>query len=339
MIYRLNENNQITKFSNTLVEYACCKYLPDNSLIIPVGPNRTHDEFEILINGRPEISYLLFENFGNPIDTVMQVRYLEQLALSKPFYILSGLFTYYKNPTPDPRIKFFPFWILWTSDPHSVFANFDQHKFSNLPKKYKVSCLNGTPWNHRKLVYLHLAHTDYFNDIIYSFKHRPNTIDAMNDLVLTNVEIDGLMHLPSTVNFIDNDEIVGIDVTINHSAYLETYINLVTETNIRASTPMLSEKSFKPIVAGQLFILVAAQGAVQFMRDIGLDTFDDIIDHTYDTITDNRLRIQAALAQVDYLMTLDLDQLYIKIQPRLLRNSEYFRSIEFRNQFLVNFSY
>jgi hypothetical protein len=100
---------------------------------------------------------------------------------------------------------------------------------------------------------------------------------------------------------------------------------------------MLSEKTFKPIVAGQLFILVAAAGAVQFLRDIGIDTFDDIIDHSYDTLVDNRLRLLAVIAQVDRLMTLDIESIYNQLKPRLQRNSEYIRSEEFRQQFSLTF--
>ena len=142
--------------------------------------------------------------------------------------------------------------------------------------------------------------------------------------------------LEHTVKFL-TDERNDIDLSIDHPAYQETYVNLVTETNIRRSTPMLSEKTFKPIVAGQLFILIASPGAVQFLRDIGIDTFDDIIDHYYDTVIDPRSRIDLALDQIDQLDHVDLKSIYDQIKPRLIKNSEYFLSQEFRNQFSLNF--
>ena len=100
---------------------------------------------------------------------------------------------------------------------------------------------------------------------------------------------------------------------------------------------MLSEKTFKPILAGQLFILLASPGAVQFLREIGIDTFDDIIDHSYDDTIDIRSRIQQIVDQVDRLERSDLNTICTSIKPRLRRNSEFLRSQEFRDQFTLNF--
>ena len=143
--------------------------------------------------------------------------------------------------------------------------------------------------------------------------------------------------LPNKVTFLDSDASWDVDISINHPAFTDCYINLVTETNVYNDTPMLSEKTFKPILAGQLFILLASPGAVQFLRDIGIDTFDDVIDHSYDNTTDIRSRIQQISDQVDRLEQLDLNTIYTDIKPRLLRNSEFLRSQEFRDQFSLNF--
>ena len=74
------------------------------------------------------------------------------------------------------------------------------------------------------------------------------------------------------------------------------------------------------------------------LQDIGIDTFDDIIDHSYDAVVDHRLRIRQAIDQISHLVSLDQKELYDRIKPRLERNSEYFRSEEFRQQFWLNFS-
>jgi hypothetical protein len=137
--------------------------------------------------------------------------------------------------------------------------------------------------------------------------------------------------LPQEVEFMSADNTTDIDLTINHPAYSETYVNLVTETYIDKC--FVSEKTFKPIVAGQLFVLIASVNAVQFLRDIGIDTFDDIIDHSYDIELDPRTRIEQALYQIDRLVQMDLETLYEDIKPRLQKNSNYVNSDAFRKQF------
>ena len=325
MIYKLGHDREITELTVNFIEGLYNEYVPDNSLIV-------FDSMEYDIAVPDYITQVIFDAATNPIDIE---RYLTNISLDK-FYIITGLYSWYKNHSGNPRIKFFPFWAIWSSSPHTGIIDTKNHKFQDQPKKYKVSCLNGTNWNHRKLTYIELAKKQYFNEIVFSFKNQRQIEDRSSDLKLTAEETDQFSSLPAGVGFIHGDG-SGIDLSLNHPAYTETYVNLVTETNINAATPMLSEKSFKPIIAGQLFVLIAAPGAVQFLRDIGIDTFDDIIDHGYDQIIDPRSRIRSAIEQIDQLMTMNLAEVYQQLIPRLIRNSRYLKSSEFRQQFPLTF--
>ncbi len=332
MIYKLEPNQEITELPTNFVEGIYNKYVPDNSLVVcgSLDPNIDIPDY---------ISYVIFDAATNPIPIDAE-QLLANIDLDK-FYIITGLYSWYKKPLRDPRIKFFPFWAIWSGYPHTgIFiekvGNLDNHKFQDCPKKYKVSCLNGTNWNHRKLTYVELSKKHYFNDMIFTFRNCPVSYDLSNGLTLDTNDVDQFSLLPPEVKFVDNDASF-IDLTIDHAAFKETYVNLVTETTISSLTPMLSEKTFKPIVAGQLFVLIASPGAVQFLRDVGIDTFDDIIDHGYDTEANPRSRIYSAIQQIDRLVAMDLADIYQKIKPRLLRNSEYLKSDEFRQQFPLTF--
>jgi hypothetical protein len=308
MIYWVQQG-EIVELPSEYIEYLFNYYVPDGSLIIPDGVDPVDTS---------SFRYVIYDCATNPID-----------VSNKTGYVLSGL---YNKPA---TAQFFPFWAVWMSKPWAPAMPMPNHTFSNYPKKYKVSCLNGTPWEHRKLVYLELSKKDYFDQMVFTFAQRDDYVST--NKLLTDTESIEFTNLVQPVTFVDNDAVVGIDLSINHPAYLETYVNLVTETTVSSHTPMLSEKTFKPIVAGQLFVLVASPGAVQFLRDIGIDTFDDIIDHSYDSVVDIRQRIQLALIQMDRLVEMDLGTLYNQIKPRLKRNSEYFLSQEFRDQFKLNF--
>jgi hypothetical protein len=322
LIYHIQDNH-IVELTSDYVEYIYSKYVPDGSLI--VTDKQQLDTVVISDN----ISHIVFDAATNPVDPL---KYLENVNVDRPFTLVSGLYHYHQRP--DPRIKFLPFWAIWMSDPYTGILDRQYHRFSNSPKKYKFSCLNGTTKEHRKLLYVLLNQKHYFKDIVFTFGHRPLTTVFPNEILLTIEEQKIYQSLPQAVEFIDSDAIVGIDLTLNHPAYQESYVNLVTETTV--VSPMLSEKTFKPIVAGQLFVLVAYQGAMQFLRDIGVDTFDDIIDHSYDLIEDTRTRINQALVQIDRLVQLDLPGIYKEIKPRLIKNSEYFLSNQFRDQFWLN---
>ena len=47
------------------------------------------------------------------------------------------------------------------------------------------------------------------------------------------------------------------------------------------------------------------------LRQIGFDVFDDVIDHSYDNILDDRERIKAVISEIDRLNSLDLFEIYI----------------------------
>lgn len=300
------------------VEYLFSYIEPNNSLIIAPGLVIDPNVIPNYINN------IIFDDCTNPIDVT---NHLTQINLKK-FKILSGLFSHH-NSEPCATVQFFPFWAVWTS--------FQQYSFSNREKKYKLSCLNGTPWIHRQLAYLELSNKFYFKDIVFTFKNNLNYLPSPYECKLTKDEYNRIAELPCNISFLNSDIDIGIDLSIDHPAYQETFVNLVTETTVSNITPMLSEKTFKPIAAGQLFILVASPGSIEFLRNIGIDTFDDIIDHSYDQEEDFRLRILKVVNELDRLMRLDLDKIYVDIKNRLYQNSIYFNSKEFRKQFQFNF--
>lgn len=342
MIYYINDARSISVLTDGLVESLWKTYLPNNALVVfNNGSNYKDLGIENITQNYPQISCVIFDCAVNAVDISQTLDMVNELNLSKPHYLITSNFNYYKQDTSG-KIKFFPFWLVWTSNPTEStytstngFGNLiDIHRFSNLPKLHLISCLNGTPNEHRKLSYLILKSKSYFDEMVFTFGNRAPHY-CLNNL-LTAEENKQFKLLPQNVSHTVDDKTCGIDISIDHPAFLETYINLVTETSIDENINLLSEKTFKPIVAGQLFILVAAPGAIKFLRDIGIDTFDDIIDHTYDTIIDSRLRIKTATDQLDQLMKLDLADLYATIKPRLIKNSTYFLSDVCRQQFSIN---
>lgn len=327
MIYYLirpNNTCQIIKLEPPWVELILESYIPPNSLLVCDTVIDyfldNYDEFDL-----SAYSCVVFNLSVNPVTVEYFLPKIQRTPISIAYHILTGLFNHHKH---ESTAMFFPFWAVWSSrqKPIPAIAN----------RKYKLSCLNGTPWTHRKLCYLALSKKSYFNDMVFTFGNRPQH-ESFGIDDLTAQELVEFNQLNDNVCFIESDSTIGIDITINHPAYLDSYVNFVTETTVRSDAPMLSEKAFKPILAHQLMVLFASPGAVAFLRKIGIDTFDDIIDHGYDQVIDTRTRLNLALDQIDRLVQLDLESLFVHLQPRLQRNSEYLLSQTFCDQFKLNF--
>jgi hypothetical protein len=82
--------------------------------------------------------------------------------------------------------------------------------------------------------------------------------------------------------------------SIQESKYFENaYCNIVMETHFDADSSagtFLTEKTFKPIKHGQLFFIAGPAGSLQVLRDQGYRVFDNVLDNTYDRITNHTER-------------------------------------------------
>lgn len=63
----------------------------------------------------------------------------------------------------------------------------------------------------------------------------------------------------------------------------------------------VTEKTIKAVAMRQIPIFNTVQHHVRLLRELGLDMFDDIVDHSYDEVEDPVLRIQAVAEQVEIL--------------------------------------
>jgi len=76
----------------------------------------------------------------------------------------------------------------------------------------------------------------------------------------------------------------------------ESFCHIVTETVYDSTRIHLTEKTFKPIVLEQPFLLVAPRGSLRYLRSYGFRTFGDLWNEGYDDLDDDS-RI-AAIADI-----------------------------------------
>ena len=128
------------------------------------------------------------------------------------------------------------------------------------------------------------------------------------------------LHLPSTPLIIDSEHVLGsasasIPRTVlgywpfnDGPKNVDALWHIVTETVFYYDKLHLTEKSFKPIVSKQPFMLLGAVGNLAYLKSYGFKTFEGIIDESYDTIQDNDLRTEAVVAQIAWYCALTAEE-------------------------------
>ena len=109
------------------------------------------------------------------------------------------------------------------------------------------------------------------------------------------------------------------------SYYKQTFVELIGETSYTEPAFNITEKTLNSIYAYNFPIMISSKGSIKFLRDIGIDVFDDIVDHSYDLIDNPIDRMYRAIVDNKNLLS-DIDntkQLWIDSKDRFARNVEF----------------
>jgi len=299
-------------------------YLDTTKFILP-----DHSDFDVeFLYHRTRDDLVIFDLSDEPWRETMAER-LNELCVRHKFekhLILSHSLKYYRNHS-IPNIIYFPhnyFDPIFAWDENVGLKNVDQFK-----RDYFVSCLNRQPRIPRIYNYLKLTKKSYVNDLLLSIHNLSDqsVYTCINDLyqnewleqwMLDEWEQDFKPFAPT--------ECVN-DLDVGHDSYHNAYINLVTETFVQPFELFFTEKVYKPLASGQLFMISGPTGSVATLRNMGFDTFDDIIEHSrYDYISDWKQRIDMIHTILDELHELGWEQIYKDTYLRRLSNARHFYS-------------
>lgn len=121
------------------------------------------------------------------------------------------------------------------------------------------------------------------------------------------------------------------DLTYKNNLYKHGYINIVTETQYEwDGIEHITEKSIQPFFFYQIPIIVGTPGHVKSMKDKwGFDFFDDIINHSYDSIENHSLRFNKITREILRLskMENEIKEFFKNNQDRFEKNKEIVKSI------------
>jgi hypothetical protein len=117
------------------------------------------------------------------------------------------------------------------------------------------------------------------------------------------------------------------------SSYQNCFVEFINETSCPEKCFLLTEKTLNSVYACNFPIWICSKGTVKFLREIGLDVFDDIIDHSYDNIEDAAERIYKA---VELNKTFLLDNELVKNKWQQCK-SRFLKNVQFVKEDLYDF--
>lgn len=146
----------------------------------------------------------------------------------------------------------------------------------------------------------------------------------------------------------------SLEVPIGEHFYLDNFLNnitpiynttaleIITCTNFLDNTLILGEKEIQNIYAQNFPIYIGPSGTAKIMKDFyGFDIFEDIIDHSYDSIKDPQNRLISAIDKNLHLLkqTADLKTLWLKNQERFEKNCDLADKLYFDKPSQQNFDF
>lgn len=286
-----------------------------------------HNDTQIVL---PDCTKLVIfdQSFANN-NTIQQYELLKQKVVNKDFVLITSNYYYWKNK--HPNIIYFPFYYFY-------FLNFPNTEYNiKNYRPYQLMCFNLNPWVHRTKNLLKLSKKNWFDQCKFSFhwthktdKSDTTTIGLHTLSQLTHVEKTELEKFKFPI-VVEDDWVLGGNfcVTNNSKLYGQVMINYVTENSVQQE--FITEKIWQPIFSGQLFYVLGPKNYIQHLRDIGIDVFDDYINHSYDSENNLDKKIDLILNDLDRLMQMNLDKVWQDTYTRRLKNFDLVHSQDFKN--------
>lgn len=178
-------------------------------------------------------------------------------------------------------------------------------------KQYRFDALLGSKRPHRDFVYESWQNSRFRDSILLTYyQHDPR--QGIYDVAFTahssSHEAGSLMDYTLATPIKQSNQpprnietLMIIPVTIYNNAWY----SIITEGFIDHIGTRLTEKTAKALVSQRMFVYFGAPNDLARMRRLGFRTFDGIIDESYDDITHDADRWQAAWKQVEWLCEQD----------------------------------
>lgn len=211
------------------------------------------------------------------------------------------------------EIKDFKYKIWQGNESWFYFFMFEKYKenylnFNHSKKIFDFLYLNKTKRNHRELLWNGFQKKNALTNSLVS--NHFNKVYLRKDYEL--------------LQFRDtNYPLAGFDQDIHPPQFNDSAINIVSET-LADNNIFLTEKIWKPIIAGQIFVVHSGHSYLKKLHNMGFKTFGEQFDESYDNETDLVKRSNKIVDLCCILKEKDYLQLYQNCKSILDHNRKIF---------------
>jgi hypothetical protein len=106
--------------------------------------------------------------------------------------------------------------------------------------------------------------------------------------------------------------------------YTDSYFSVFAESTVLHRYAFITEKTWKPIIAGHSFLALASENHYDRLHQLGFKTFNGVIDESFVSSDNWEDREKQIVKEVERLIALDLDQVVRDSQKTLDYNINHF---------------
>lgn len=271
-------------------------------------------------------------------------------------------YCFHKRVSDDQKFKIYPFNVFETNYRHECdLRYFMNHKRKGVEadkelidpteldrkhiRSHKFLCKNANPREHRIYIMSEIYRHGWQDQTIHSFLNRYFTPDSIGNL--SSYVSEHQQHYIETIDnysrewlktktpiILDyNADNIGDDMNqrmLVKEHFTETYFSLVTETVFESppGAPLfVTEKTYMPFVNYHPFIITSGPGCLAYLHEQGYETFPELFDESYDTLTDRSKRMSIIMNNIESWCTRDIKELhkvYWSVWDKLEHNHKHF---------------
>lgn len=205
--------------------------------------------------------------------------------------------------------------------------------------KYRAfDILLGRKKLHRDELFRHTQESPYLGIVTYFNDHNTRLGSNPDQWIWEHTGVK-ISNTPEwTVDRVDYyGHSMSLSQIIPVNVYNQTAYSVVAETCFHDNFAFFTEKTSKPIIAKRLFVMFAGRNYLANLRRLGFQTFDSIIDESYDQEPDALIRWRRAWDQMKWLADQPQQEILEKIRPIVEHNYNHIMTTNWAESFRQEF--